>query len=323
MSKSVQWLFVILVLMLPSTVPAQEWVARYNGPDNGWDGGNAIAVDSDGNVYVTGSSDGVGTLYDYATIKYSPTGIEQWVVRYSGPGNGCDEASAIVVDHAGNVYVTGYSEGLGTGSDYATIKYNPQGVEQWVARYNGPGNMADGAGGIALDESGNVYITGFSVGSGTQSDYATIKYSNSGVEQWVARYDGPDNSYDASTAIVLDHAGNVYITGTSQGSVSDDDYVTVKYNPSGVEQWVARYNGPANGRDGARAMAIDSLANVYVTGSSVGLGTDNDYATVKYNPSGVEQWVVRYNGPANQWDDASAIAADHLGDICVTGRSVD
>jgi uncharacterized delta-60 repeat protein len=323
MSKSVQWLFIVLVLVLPSVIPAQEWVARYDGPDNGWDGGNAITVDSDGNVYVTGSSNGVGTLYDYATIKYSSSGIEQWVVRYNGPGNGCDEATAIAVDYAGNVYVTGYSEGPGTGSDYATIKYNPSGVMQWVARYSGPGNMADNAGGIALDDSGNVYIAGFSVGLGTGSDYATIKYSNSGVEQWVARYNGPASSHDAAIALVLDHTGNVYVAGTSQGSDTDVDYVTVKYNSSGVEQWVARYNGPANGRDGARAMAIDSSGNIYVTGSSVGIGTDNDYATVKYDPLGVEQWVVRYNGPANHWDDASAIGVDHMGNICVTGRSVD
>jgi len=323
MTKTVHWLCIMLVLILPSIIPAQEWVARYDGPDNGWDGGNAIAVDSDGNVYVTGSSDGVGTLYDYATIKYSSSGVEQWVLRYNGPGNGCDEATAIRVDHAGNVYVTGYSEGSGTGSDYATIKYDSSGATQWVARYNGPGNMADNAGGITLDDSGNVYITGFSVGPGTESDYATIKYSNSGVEQWVTRYNSPDSSFDASTAIVLDHAGNIYVAGTSQGLATDDDFVTVKYNSSGVEQWVARYNGPASGRDGARAMAIDSSGNVYVTGSSVGIGTDNDYATVKYDPSGVEQWVIRYNGPANHWDDASAVAVDHMGNVCVTGRSVD
>jgi uncharacterized delta-60 repeat protein len=323
MSKSIQLLCIVFLLITPSTILAQEWVARYNGPDNGWDGGNAIAVDGDGNVYVTGSSDGVGTLYDYATIKYDASGVEQWVVRYNGPGNGCDEATAIVVDHAGNLYITGYSEGSGTGSDYATIKYNPSGATQWVARYNGPGNMADNAGGIALDDSGNVYITGFSVGAGTESDYATIKYSNSGVEQWVARYDGPESSYDAATAIVLDPSGNIYVAGTSRDSATDDDYVAVKYNSSGVEQWVARYDGPASGRDGARAMAIDSSGNVYVTGSSVGIGTDNDYATVKYDPSGVEQWVVRYNGPANHWDDASAVAVDYTGNVCVAGRSVD
>jgi len=324
MRKSLVMLWLALVIALPTISLAQIWVARYNGPGNGWDGGNAIAVDDAGNIYVAGSSNGVGSLYDYAIIKYNPSGAEQWVARYNGPGNGSDEANAITVDHSGNIFVTGHSEGgPGTGADYATIKYNSSGVEQWVARYNGSGNMADGAGGICIDNSGNVYVTGFSVGSGTESDYALVKYDSSGVEQWVARYNGPDNDYDRSIAIVLDHAGNIFITGTSRGSATDDDYVTVKYDSSGVEQWVARYNGPANGPDGADAIGLDDMGNVYVTGSSRGLGTDNDYATVKYNPSGVEQWVVRYNGPANHWDDASAIAVDHLGNIHVTGRSVD
>ena len=300
---------------------AQEWVARYNGPANGWDGGNAIAVDNAGNIYVTGSSDGIGTLYDYATIKYSPSGVEQWVVRYNGPGNGSDEACAIAIDDSGNVYITGYSEGSGTGSDYATIKYNSSGVEQWVVRYNGSGNMADGAGAIVIDNLGNIYVTGFSVGSGTESDYATIKYNSEGVEQWVARYNSPDSGYDSSIAIAIDNLGNIVVTGTGSCSDTDDDYVTVKYNDVGEEQWVARYNGPPNGWDGARALAIDSVGNVYVTGYSVGLKTDDDYATVKYNALGVEQWVARYNGPGNGLDYARAIAVDNSGNVYVAGFS--
>ncbi|MGB7054012.1 MAG: SBBP repeat-containing protein [bacterium] len=321
MSKSIQWLCIMFMLILPSIVPAQEWVARYDGPGNGWDGGNALVVDGAGNVYVTGSSDGVGSLYDYATIKYSSTGVEQWVARYNGPGNGGDEPWAIAIDHSGNVYVTGYSEGSGTGSDYATIKYDSSGVEQWIARYNGPGNIGDKAGAIVVDDSGNVYVTGYSVGAGTGSDYATIKYNSSGVEQWVARYNSPDSSHDSSKGIAIDNSGNIFVGGTSRRSKTDDDYVVVKYNTLGVEQWVTQYNGTGNYRDGARALVIDSESNVYVTGYSVGLGSDDDYATVKYNSSGVEQWVARYDGPISGLDYARAIAVDSSGNVYVAGFS--
>ncbi len=114
MRTSISRAWLGLVIILPTIGLSQIWVARYNGPNNGWDGGKAIAVDSSGNVYVAGASDGVGSLYDYALIKYSSSGVEQWVSRYNGLGNGSDEANAIAIDPAGNIYVTGHSEGSGT-----------------------------------------------------------------------------------------------------------------------------------------------------------------------------------------------------------------
>jgi hypothetical protein len=125
---------------------------------------------------VTGGSIGSSGTYDYATIKYDAAGVTQWVARYNGPGNLDDFATAIAIDGSANVYVTGDSVGSGTFYDYATIKYNASGAEQWVARYNGPGNLDDDARAIAVDVSSNVYVTGESSGSGTNYDYATIKY---------------------------------------------------------------------------------------------------------------------------------------------------
>src|SRR5437773_818868 len=181
--------------MRPPGSVTQAWVARYNGPGNLDDGAHAIAGDSSGNVYVTGQSLGSGTGYDYATIKYDSAGQEQWVARYNGPENSGDYAVAIAVDASGNVYVTGQSWGLGTPPDYATVKYDSAGQEQWVARYNGPGNGGDFANGIAVDASGNVYVTGGSDDSDGYLDYATIKYDSAGQEQWVARYNGGSHDY--------------------------------------------------------------------------------------------------------------------------------
>jgi hypothetical protein len=100
-------------------------VKRYNSLGIRNDYASAIAVDASGNVYVTGKSgaEGIGIVYDYATVKYDTHGNELWVARYNGPGNDSDHANAIAVDALGNVYVTGESKGSWTGSDYATVKY--------------------------------------------------------------------------------------------------------------------------------------------------------------------------------------------------------
>jgi Beta-propeller repeat len=120
-----------------SGIVQEAWAARYNGSGNGDDATTAVAVDKQGNVYVTGFS--LSTVlpdYDYVTIKYNSTGEEQWVRTYGGTGN--DTAMAIAVDDAGNVYVTGGVLDPDTDYDYVTIKYDSSGQEQWVATYNGP-----------------------------------------------------------------------------------------------------------------------------------------------------------------------------------------
>jgi hypothetical protein len=266
------------------------WVRIYDGPGNGpenrYDQAWGIAVDNSGNVYVTGSSEGSGVGYDYATIKYYPNGETAWVRRYNGSGNYNDNATAIVVDRSRNVYVTGQSWGSGTGYDYATIKYNTYGDAAWVRRYNGPGNLDDGATAIAVDGSGNVYVTGHSYGNGTYDDYATIKYYPNGDTAWIRRYNGPDeySPYDDATAIEVDSSGNVYVAGHSVGSWTNYDYAIIKYYPNGDTAWVRRYNGQGYPQaiDEANAIAVDGSGNVYVTGQSIGSGTAYDYATIKY-----------------------------------------
>jgi len=167
----------------------EEWVAKYNGPGNLGDEARALVVDDSGNVYVTGSSTGNGTSYDYTTIKYAPDGDTLWVRRYNGSLNGQDYAHALAVDASGNIYVTGYSYEIGTDYDYTTIKYSPNGNTLWVRSYN---NYEDDyARALVVDTSGNVSVTGESyAGTSAEYDYATIKYAPNGDTLWVRRYNG-------------------------------------------------------------------------------------------------------------------------------------
>jgi uncharacterized delta-60 repeat protein len=301
----------------------QLWLKTYNGTGNGSDGANAIAIDAKGNVYVTGQSEGSGFFnFDYVTIKYDTKGNQLWVSRYDGPGIATDIVSAIAVDAAGNAYITGSSYGSSSNTDYATIKYDSDGNLKWVSRYDGSGNGNDGANALALDDNGNVYVTGYSTGSGTAEDYATIKYNTNGGVQWVSRYNGPANSLEQAFSLALDLFGNVYVTGQSFEAAAGSAYATIKYNTSGVQQWVSRYH-PGVGSDVAKAVVTDAAGNVYVTGH-IAVNTSDfagDYATIKYNTNGVQQWVAIYNGPDDDIDQATALAVDASSNVYVTGFS--
>ncbi|MBI4721629.1 MAG: SBBP repeat-containing protein [Candidatus Stahlbacteria bacterium] len=125
----------------------------------------------------------LGTLVIVIVMCISvKSAAQEWVARYNGPSNRGDYAYAIALDGMGNAYVTGYSWDSVTFSDYATIKYNSAGVEQWAARYDG-NTSYDWAYAIAVDGMGNVYVTGYSWDSATSYDYTTIKYSGIGVEE--------------------------------------------------------------------------------------------------------------------------------------------
>jgi hypothetical protein len=274
------------------------WTNRYNGPGNDDDGATAIAMDTNGNVFVTGWSSGGGANYDYATIKYSNAGIPLWTNRYNGPGNNIDRSAAIAVDAQGNIIITGNSAGSSSGYDYATIKYSNAGPPLWTNRYSGPSSYDDEATDIAVDTNGNVFVTGFSgIGLKADLDYLTIAYSSAGAPLWTNRYSGPAGSIDTAAAIAVAINGNVFVTGSR---------ATVAYSNTGMPLWTNFVIGTA--------IAVDSNGNVFVTGRTA---SNTDYATFAYSNAGVPLWTNFYNVLA------TSIAAGNSGNVFVTGNSGD
>ncbi len=320
--RGVKSFFLFALILLGGEIFAQTvgeaWVSRYTSPGIASDVANALAVDDSGNVYVTGSN-GSGTFADYATIKYDSDGDTLWVRSYNGPGNDQDIAYALAVDSSGNVYVTGASYGGASSLDYATIKYAPNGDTLWVRSYNGPGNSSDFAITLAVDDSGNVHVSGFSPNTGVGYDYATIKYDSNGDTLWVRRYNGTGNSHDYVSKLVIDDSGNVYVAGYSTGISSDFDYTLIKYSPSGDTLWVRRYNGPGNSADGTHDLVRDDSGYLYVFGNSIGFGTAADYATIKYTSAGDTVWVRRYDEPGSSSELGRAIKVAPDGNVYVTG----
>jgi uncharacterized delta-60 repeat protein len=246
---------------------------------------------------------------------------EAWVARYNGAADGDDFAAGVAVDDVGNVYVTGMSYGGSTNEDFLTVKYTPDGEEVWVARHD---HDYDDTGGraIALDGAGNVYIGG-AVTWPDGNDYYVIKYDADGVEQWTYRYNCVPDGWEELRGFAVDADGNVYMTGTSQGESGPGhyDYATVKLDTDGNEEWVARFNGPADQSEVAQSLAVDVAGNVYVTGfSRQTVGGSFDYATVKYDPEGSEEWVAWHEGLEYDHDlDVAALAVDDDGCVYLAG----
>jgi hypothetical protein len=310
---------------------ARQWVAHFPGrfPVTA---ASAIAVSPDGTmVFVTGKSNHRGTeTTDYTTVAYrAATGAQAWVARYNGPANGDDMATSIAVSPRGDtVFVTGYSPGVTSEGDYATVAYQAAtGTQLWAKRFNQARGSNDGATALAVSPNGRVvFVTGYSMPLNAGTVYATVAYrADTGKRQWSARYSGPGNGDDhASSVKVTPDSRTVLVTGNSYGGRAvGDDWATVAYRAAtGTERWVSRYNGPASLSDVALALAVDPHgALAYVTGSSTGKSSGSDCATVAYRTgTGAQVWVKRYSGPGNSWDVSSSITTSPDGSkVFITG----
>ena len=362
----------IVTIKYRGTDGTQLWRRVYGGLLS--DQGNKIIVDKNNRyVYVTGYTTKLPTLADYVTIKYDTSGNLQWDTTFDRSLL-FDEAKSIGQDVNGNIYVTGYTTTLLHGRDYTTIKYNSSNGNQiWVENYDGPAHLNDEANDIAVDSDEGVFITGSSQGgilSGVDcmtikyytyggyvwgrrnneavgnaiaidsrdfvvvtgyikrgippsNDYMTMKFTNDGGLVWTQYYNGTGNGEDRPYAIVVDSYDNVIVTGESEGSGTNQDYATIKYNSNnGGQQWASRYNDTGNGQDRAYAIVVDNAENVIVTGATQQPGSGSDYGTVKYNgANGNQQWVAFYNGTGNNEDRPYAIVVDNADEPIVTGSS--
>ena len=293
----------------------------------------------------------------------------QWHTFY-GSGND-DYGQAIALDGAGNIYVAGISSAswLGDGNtapkhahsggkDLAVLKLNGNGVYQWHTFYGSAGN--DEGLGLAVDSSGNVFITGYSSASwsGDKSkaplhpysgglDLVVLKLNGGGAYQWHTFY-GATGSDDKGQGLALDAGGNIYVTGTSRASWNGDsgpasgaplhphgggaagDILVLKLGSSGAYQWHTFY-GSENSDEG-RALVLDGDGNVYITGFSQGSWTGaGGRAPLHPHSGGVDMAVLKLAGNGTYiWhtfqgsggdDYGQAIAVDGTGNLYLSGTS--
>jgi hypothetical protein len=270
--------------------------------------GNDVSIDASGNAYVTGSFytpdivfgndtliNAGAILNDMFIVKYDPNGNVLWAE--SAGNSSSDSGNSIVTDASGNSYLTGNFAGVtitlggvtltsAGGTDVFTAKYDTNGNVLWAKSVGG--GKDDSSGGIAIDASGNSYVTGnFSdsitnIGSTTLTsagiqDLFIVKYDASGNVVWASSAGG--DKTESSLSIAIDSGGNSYITGwfnsdsfpfatyhlnASQGQISC--LFVLKYDAVGNKLWAqAAWDGPYSETEG-RDILVDGAGSIYITG---------------------------------------------------------
>ena len=288
------------------------WATYYGG--GGYDGGNAVAIDKDGNVYMAGetnSSSGIASggfqntysgSNDAFLVKFSSSGQRLWATYYGG--NEIDDGKAVAIDKDGNVYMAGETSSVD---------------------------------GIAFGGFKNTY-GGFQIIAGGDFSAYLVKFSSTGQRIW-ATYYGSNGT--TGNAVATDKDGNVYLAGytnSSDGIASSgfqntysgsEDAFLVKFSSSGQRVWATYYGG--NGIDDGRAVATDKDGNVYMaglTGSNSGIasggfqnaiGDDYDSFLVKFSSTGERVWATYYGGSGI--DNGNAVATDEDGNVYMAGTT--
>ena len=319
--------------------------------------GNSIALDSTGNLYVTGysytthPSDGNMTIWKYKSDGTLDT-------SFNGDGivmHPMAEGKSIASDSAGNVYVTGYSDNGAGDSDMVIWKYRSDGTldttfgSDGTVIHNGAagGNGTDIGNAIALDNAGNIYVTGYSDNETGNKDMVTWKYRSDGTLDTTFGGDGiivhngaaGGDGFDAGKAIALDSAGNIYVAGLSRLSSTEVAMVIWKYRSDGTlytpfdGDGIVIYNTPGYDdgginiyyNDAGISIAIDGAENIYVTGYTY--DAFNEYGGMriwKYRSDGnpddtfdVDGTTIYTNG--GRYYSGDSMVLDSAGNLYVAG----
>jgi hypothetical protein len=306
-----------------------QWWKLYGAPNTS--APSDLKIDKEGNIIVVGG----------ATVKYNPGGDTLWTRRFAS-------SQKMILDDSNNIYITGYSA-----LKCFVQKYNTFGSLEWYTTFTLDSNRSHIGSGISIDQNGNIYVLGtssvafaglneyliklsnngtivwnrvftgiingeqggcyISVGPVITNDnnsvcfaancdngtggggfsIATIKYSSFGDSEWVKVFNGGGVAATSNipASIKLDKYNNIYVCGSGYYQSTGDDYVTIKYSPTGTQNWIETYSGEiTNNGDYSQDLIIDTNLNVYVTGNSPNLFNGRDAVTIKYSqPNGVQQ----------------------------------
>ncbi|HWG89369.1 MAG TPA: PKD domain-containing protein [Candidatus Thermoplasmatota archaeon] len=273
--------------------------------------GQDVAVDSQGNVILTGTAQ-TGDDKDFITAKFAPDGTRLWLQRINQGKD--DRGETVAVDAAGNVYAAGAVSSL-VGDNVILVKYLPDGTESWKVTFDK--GTSEAARGLALDSAGNLYVTGVSL-SRNGGDGFLVKFNRDGVEQWSK----PINLWwhEEAFDVAVDAEGNAVVVGR----VFTDkafDVIVRKFNPQGAVLWTQFIATPL--QEEARGVHIAPDGGILVAGTTTvpapaGGNATTDYLLAKWSRDGRLLWSKAYDVAGGN-DEGRAVLADPWGGLYLTG----
>jgi len=302
-----------------------RWTRTFGSPNSGADIASGITKGSNGILYVVGSTPGPNQFANLLILSYdAATGTLLNKIKYSsGPGIS-EFGSSIVTDEAGNIYVTGGT--VGDGLDVMTLKFNTGGVLQWRQVYDGPAFgpfSQDSPVKLLLDPNGDVLVAITGYQGDNHADYVVNKYAPAnGALLWSKNWGVTGDDFPVDMEI--DSAGDVYVTGTGIDFINK--YSTIKLRGTdGQLLW--QFYDAIGQRHSARALYLDGLGGVFITGTSDPDGdvsnSNDDFFTVKRNAAtGALLWTNAYGDPCVHpgcYDVPSDVRVDSEGHVFVVG----
>lgn len=352
--KQIYRIGLVLVIVLAGLLSNHPARADTNGWTRllGKDGGEyaaGVVTDGNDNVIITGM---VGFALDWQPFagfldvficKYDSNGTKLWTRLLGSPD--WEEPSGIAVDASGNLYVTGFTYGQIDGqpnagmADAFIAKYDSSGNRLWTRQFGSA--EFDNTTGVAVDSSGNVYISGYTFDwlygppNIRNDDIFIAKYDTDGNQQWIKVFGTPGD--DVGRGIAVDATGNTYLVGGISGPVDGQPYAgsgdafIAKYDPSGTRLWISLFGSPQG--DGASGVAIDSDGNLLLTGTTNGnlegqvnaggkclpRGACYDVFVSKFTADGTQVWVRLFGSAEDEY--VKSIDVDSKNNIYIAGET--
>jgi len=370
-------------------IPANSFVVQLGdttsapgGDNSGADFCNGVAVDSDGNIYCAGHTDGAlgegnGGSSDAFVMKLNSDGEIVWLTQLGdttsavgGDNSGFELCYGVAVDSSGNVYCAGQTNGAlgegfgGAGADAFVMKLNSSGDLVWLTHLGdtttAPGGSNSGEDicqAVTVDDSGNVYCAGRTEGgmgetNGGNKDAFVLKLDSSGAIVWLTQLGdttgpGDNTQYDDCLSVSVDSSGNVYCAGGTRGGLGEGhagslDAFVMKLNSDGEIVWLTQLGSATkafpgadhSGLENCTGVAVDGSGNVYCAGTTDGalgetnVSTERDMFVLKLNSSGAIVWLTQLGdttsvvgGDNAGTDECAGVAVDDSGNVYCAGRT--